>query len=320
MHPSPIIPTATIGGAQRASLIARGAAPITKGYLASANPIPEPTPWEHGIHLYRASLHAATAVFNSDIMLTGLAGAFAHGARLLGTPTTIDAYLRKGEYSRRKFGPNREFSFACHKIPTPITPERVGDLVLAPVPQILIDLARFTSEEKAIVTIDSLLRLHTDASSVWLDEEGIALLLARQRKVLEESEALLMNYGRRHQAQKARRVLKMASVLSESPGESRLHRIIHHSGLALPRQQVEIHTRAGIRRADFIWENERVIAEFDGDIKYTGLDGNKRMLEDRKRDHHLAELGFTVIHFDWKQLSNPDDVRKRLLGTGIPIR
>ena len=163
-----------------------------------------------------------------------------------------------------------------------------------------------------------MLRIMANAHKLYMDANGARRLKRIQDNAIGECEAVIGSFGQNQRAGRAQAILAKASILNESPGETLLWLAIGESGLVMPEQQVTLQTRGGKRRADFLWEEEKVIAEFDGDAKYQGDEGRQRMLEDRKRDHHLTELGYRVVHFDWEQTGTAGEVRRRLLAAGVP--
>jgi very-short-patch-repair endonuclease len=54
-------------------------------------------------------------------------------------------------------------------------------------------------------------------------------------------------------------------------------------------------------KADFLWRDEKLIAETDGRDVHTT---RKAFEHDRLRDQRLILAGFTVVRFTWRQLVN----------------
>jgi very-short-patch-repair endonuclease len=50
---------------------------------------------------------------------------------------------------------------------------------------------------------------------------------------------------------------------------------------------------------DFYWPRHRVIAEADGALKYSDP---RRAVRQLNRDQQLRDLGYTVVHFTWRDL------------------
>lgn len=76
----------------------------------------------------------------------------------------------------------------------------------------------------------------------------------------------------------------------------------------------EVDARVGGLRVDFLWPAERVIVETDG---YRYHRGTVAFDDDHARDNHLMALGYDVLRFTWRRVTNEptavaDLVRSRL--------
>lgn len=108
----------------------------------------------------------------------------------------------------------------------------------------------------------------------------------------------------------ARSVIKLADAQSESVGESRTRLLMHAIGLPAPVLQAEIQDAGRlVGRVDFLFEEERVIVEFDGQMKYDGVDGQAALAAVKAREDHLRSLGYEVVRIVWKDLDQPTRVR-----------
>ena len=107
----------------------------------------------------------------------------------------------------------------------------------------------------------------------------------------------------------ARRVIDLASMLAESVLESCARVVFHEYGLPRPELQVSVGSREFIGRADFLWREQRTIAEADGRAAHMGPDA----IAELKRDRLLRQAGYEVVHFTWKELSrDPEAVVSRV--------
>lgn len=72
----------------------------------------------------------------------------------------------------------------------------------------------------------------------------------------------------------------------------------------------EVNVRAGPFIFDFLWPDQALIVEVDGHRAH----GSRSAFEaDRERDSQLTALGFTVVRFTWRQLTDgPADVASTL--------
>ncbi|MFQ4147232.1 hypothetical protein AAGW05_00805 [Arthrobacter sp. LAPM80] len=119
--------------------------------------------------------------------------------------------------------------------------------------------------------------------------------------------------GRRG-VRRARRVLRSLDGRSESPGESRTRLIIAEMDIDQPVPQWELHAGNRLYRPDFVWEKQKMIVEFDGDIKYFNYQRTADViLEERKRERRLQELGWRFVRLEWADLANPREVKRRIL-------
>ncbi|MET4003327.1 MULTISPECIES: hypothetical protein [Arthrobacter] len=126
--------------------------------------------------------------------------------------------------------------------------------------------------------------------------------------------ALVDSMPGRRGVRKARRVLHSLDGLSESPGESRTRLIIAGMAIDQPVLQKELLAGGRIYRPDFLWERQKLIVEFDGDIKYFAYERtDKVILEERKREKRLMELGWRFVRLEWKDLANPQEMKRRIL-------
>lgn len=109
-------------------------------------------------------------------------------------------------------------------------------------------------------------------------------------------------YGRGALA--VRVVSDLADSRSESVGESRARWVFDILGLPRPVPQVEIRNAEGefVARVDFLFEDERTIAEFDGLTKYAE---RADLLREKAREDALRALGYSVVRITWADLATP---------------
>lgn len=171
----------------------------------------------------------------------------------------------------------------------PLDPVKDADLVefngivTTSVARSLVDTARLCSVDIAIAAADRALRLgivtKDDLEDVLDREHGYRGIVS------------------------ARECLKMASPLSESPGESVSHLNMKRSGLPMPEQQHSFYDREGfVGRADFRWEADRLVGEFDGHYKYGRDNPAKKpvdevVAEEKFREDRLRALGLHVVRW-----------------------
>lgn len=113
---------------------------------------------------------------------------------------------------------------------------------------------------------------------------------------------------------KARRALELwlATVepVAESVGETRTRLLLHDLGFA-QRPQVQIRDARGnlVARVDFLVE-EGTVVEFDGLVKYEGLEGKQALATEKRREEALRRLGYGIVRLIWSDLTDPAHVRR----------
>ena len=147
----------------------------------------------------------------------------------------------------------------------------VGGIAVTSVVRTLLDLARVLTFEPAVVLLDAALHAR-----------------AVDPVVLEGRAAEL---GRVPGARSAGRAVRFADRRSESVGESRSRVLLARLGLAPSVLQKEVREPSGafLGRADFGWDDERVLGEFDGRVKYgrllkAGQDAGDAVFEEKRRE------------------------------------
>ena len=98
-------------------------------------------------------------------------------------------------------------------------------------------------------------------------------------------------------SRRLRDVLKLASPLSESAGESITHLAMHDLGLPAPVQQQAFRDQAGlIGRVDFWFPDHGVVVEFDGLVKYrdashrSGRSAEEVVIDEKLREDRLRAV------------------------------
>jgi len=96
-------------------------------------------------------------------------------------------------------------------------------------------------------------------------------------------------------AARAREVLPLGDRRSGSPLESWTRWQIHEADLPMPDLQPDLHDEKGwfIGRPDFVWWEQKVIVEFDGDHHRE----RKAWVDDIRRQNALVAAGWTILRF-----------------------
>jgi hypothetical protein len=152
-----------------------------------------------------------------------------------------------------------------------------------------LDLARSLPLEPAVVLLDA--ALHRD-----LVQQSLLVLRTQEMTGARGSRA-------------ASRALGLADGRSESVGESRSRVLLHRLGLAPSTLQRTIRSESGreLGRADFAWEEERVVGEFDGRVKYgrvlrPGQDPGEVVFEEKRREDAFRDEDWGVVRWVWSEL------------------
>ncbi|MCQ9162711.1 hypothetical protein [Arthrobacter sp. STN4] len=167
------------------------------------------------------------------------------------------------------------------------------EVVATTLERTVVDCARMGRIAEAVVIGDHALRRGARLEAMW------AMLAA--------------GTGRRG-VRRAAKVLRALDRRSESPGESRTRLIIAAMDIPQPELQLELRVDGHLYRPDFAWREQKVIVEFDGDVKYFDFGPTREVqLEERKREKRLMEAGWRFVRLEWRDLSRPADVRRRIL-------
>lgn len=100
---------------------------------------------------------------------------------------------------------------------------------------------------------------------------------------------------------RAQLVLQLADAGAESAWESWLRYAVLRVNLPRPATQLPIRTPYGTYRADLGWEDFRLLAEFDGRVKYrpgalgAGYDAERALFDEKRREDHLREEDWSVV-------------------------
>jgi hypothetical protein len=236
-------------------------------------------------HLVRA--RATVARQEGPVALTGVSAAAAHGLCLHGhSLETVNIVRLDAGSSRRKVS-------ARHQV----VRDQVADhlelqdgLLITNLARTVWEVAGRSNLEAGVATADSALRLQPD--------------------LLGELAEIAPIFAHRPGSRLAREVLTLADGRAESPGES-YSRVLFHR-FRVPKPELQYHVinarddLMGI--ADFCWEAERHLGEFDGKIKYGRLlhegetPADAVFREKRREDGMRGEL-FGMSRWVWADLS-----------------
>ena len=158
--------------------------------------------------------------------------------------------------------------------------------------------------------ITSLARTAVDTARLCSNQEALQIVDAAWRMLDTPTDlaAACEMAGRCHGIRAARWALAHADPRSESPGESLSRYWMIMGKIPTPTLQLEILDPGGnfVARADFAWEEYRVLGEFDGRIKYaSSLNGQplaEVVMREKERENRLRALGWWVYRWTWDDL------------------
>lgn len=186
------------------------------------------------------------------------------------------------------------------------TEAKVHTRILAPDEIVEVEGFRTTSLERTV--LDCALTLPYQQALILTDH---ALRLGVSRPALE---AKASGMGPARGVRNLRKVLLNANALSESAGETLCRDLMRELRIPAPICQLWIRTRLGDFRADFGWEKEKVVLEFDGKGKYFDYrPTDEAVFQERKRETALMEEGWTVIRVQWAELFQATHFKLRIL-------
>lgn len=155
----------------------------------------------------------------------------------------------------------------------------------------VVDCARTQSFRHALVVADAALHLGT-VTSAELDE-------------------VLADVRGWPGAPAAGRVVRHATALAESPGETLLRVDLLQLGYpnAVPQFRVRGHSGKQYR-VDLAIRELGVLVEFDGDVKYTD---RASLISEKRREDDLRLAGWVIVRVVWAELGDLDRLRAKLL-------
>ena len=235
--------------------------------------------------------HALLVVAEAARLAPGSVVSHVSAAVLHGLPIW-DVPLERVQVTRaRATGARNGPSVRVHSAPLDASEIiQLGEVHVTSPARTVVDLARRSPFESAVVTADAALR------------RG---LVARE----DLDRALLRAAGWRG-VPSARRVVAFADERSESVGESRSRVAIWSAGLPTPTLQWEVRHQGGVLgRTDFAWPEAGLVAEFDGRVKYgrllaPGEEPGDVVFAEKIREDAIRATGLTMKRWNWYDLAD----------------
>jgi hypothetical protein len=291
--PSPValIPSSSVAHPDR-DIAQRRLIRVRRGVLAPAAAWSALAPWDR----YLARVHAVNMTHPGAVFCLESAAALL-GAPIFGEPRDVHILETPGATSRLSGGIRLHTTAGDRLIVD------AGGVLVTSLLDVAIDIARSRHGAIALAVADGVLRLDTRLT--------VEALVA-------QNEARLSKRGRRL----ARWSLHRASPLAETPLESVSRAAVEWLGFDAPVLQREFVTGGTLDRSDMWWEDQRVIGESDGDVKYDGslkpaVDAIRR---EKDRDRRLLRHADGIAHWGWSDLMHVTPLRTSLLQAGLRPR
>nr|WP_271213127.1 hypothetical protein [Rhodococcus wratislaviensis]GLK40082.1 CTP synthase [Rhodococcus wratislaviensis] len=241
--------------------------------------------------LHRARIAAALQSRPPGVVVSHTSAALLHGMDL-GDLSLERVHLTRNHAS----GGGRTEGVHVHATPFAATDVvTLGGLAVTSTARTVVDTARISTFDQAVVVGDSALHRRLVTRDEILDEVGRA--------------------GPRKGIATARRAAGFLDGRSESPGESLSRIRIRQHDLPPPELQHVLHdgTGAFLGRADFFWTECGVVGEFDGMGKY-GVDGGQAAVavhREKLREDAIRDAGYEVVRWTWRDLFDFAAVKAR---------
>jgi hypothetical protein len=263
----------------------------------------------HGAYVLTPAWHAADTrtrhlmlteavldLFRDDIALSHVSAAISYGAPDWRVPLAdahVTSLSRTGQRNRARVQHHRG---ECGVLDLT---RHAGHWMTSPA-RTALDSASILPRDAAVCTID------------WFLEEGLTSM----------DELLMLLDGRQTWSDHLdlSHKVSLASVGSQSVGETRSRLLFGDRGLPAPVLQLAIREPSGrlVGIVDFAWPERRLIVEFDGVTKYhrhrrPGESIEEMVVREKFREDRIRELtGWTVVRIVWADLARPDLLVPRL--------
>lgn len=246
--------------------------------------------WQNATHYDRSLLlHAAVVKQTNKAVLTRQSAALWYGAPLLTIPARVHLDTPGNGYT------TKDLVYHGGRAATCSNPVLYDGARLASALQVSVDAATQLPPLDALCIID------------YFAHGGLC------------SASDIRDRLRAVEGRGSRRAAHLADLVSdqiESPAESIAHYYINQWKLPAPLLQHTLYTATGAHyRPDFVWVEQRVILEVDGEIKYSGEFGeaSEVIRAELRRQRELEAQGWTVIRVRWRELmGNPWQLKARL--------
>jgi Protein of unknown function (DUF559) len=224
---------------------------------------------------------AARATVSGNAVASYQSAARLHRLSLLAEPPKGAVTLTLPPARKRNRAKPADVAFHASELPKEHV-TRLYNLPVTTVARTVIDLARTLPFMDAVVVADSALNQEKTTKP-------------ELHQILKECAAGWPG------VRQARSAVDFADERAESPLESAARVVFAEADLEPPELQVTIHGEQEqfAARVDFLWREQKAIAEADGLVKYKD---RQDLLKERERDHQLRAAGYIVVHFTWQEI------------------
>lgn len=250
--------------------------------------------------------------FQGSLLFASTTAALLLGHPVWPKPTDVSVYKYKGRLKIRTLHPHPRATGPVHMRPmTASGPLGVYDLgkgiFVTNREQTAVDVARLEASETAFIIVCSILGALATSGVVYQDRLD-ASFLKRESEARDRMVAIAEGLPNTSGRQRAMQIVSLASGQVESVAEARVLWLIHAYGLPTPITQYQIFVDGHEFFVDFLWPDQKLIVEFNGEGKYNDDGRPRRAAEERARETLLRSAGYEVINLSWKQLENPHRV------------
>lgn len=262
---------------------------VMRGVYARSREWQDLPPW----HRYLAEVHA-TALVHPDAVFCLESAAALTGQPYAGTPRDVHVLDERYSASRR-IGRMRVHASCDERRLLQVD----GCTLTAP-EETALDIARSRHPALGLAAVDALLRLEE-----WDDASAL----------VELNDSRLSSRGRRA----ARWSLERATGLAESVLESVSRAVAEWLGYPEPVLQVPFSLPSGQYRVDMFWEDQRVVGEADGRLKYDGTlgDGGASLWDEKRREDAIRAQVSAVARWGWAECRDYRAFDRALARTGL---
>ena len=242
-------------------------------------------------------IHAAVSRLGEDVIVSHSSAALLHGLPLPHRTAHDEVHLLSLATHRRRYpGVKIQAAYGLGESDIVI----IDGLRTTSLMRTAVDVARRSTLPEALIPLDAAVRRlvieHPDQQPWLPDHDRVEV-----PRIVAEVRASLAEWGDRLATcigvRELRRAIEHVSPLAESPLESGSRGVFIDGGLVpLALQYRFVDASRTQRRADFLLE-EGLIGEADGLLKYEGVDGAKRLREEKLRDLVCAEVGLRTLRW-----------------------